>query len=191
MWGTNNIAELLGPRLDRWNFAIANAPLSDEDLIVDENLLDAESLLRIIRDLQKGVAPCVVAAMLHTWLNGWCTSRRFQGTVVNCVFGCQNAKDEVERYVICPCLWACAAAALRLSETQVRTGRSLLIAPLAGESVCLLALRNYAALGSYNLFRQGQHCNSTLLQVYRERVRKAAVLNRNTSKLLKDTFARV
>jgi len=50
--------------------------------------------------------PFLAATLLKTWLNGWCTSRRFQLETLRCFFGCGRARgDELEHYMCCPVLW--------------------------------------------------------------------------------------
>jgi len=52
--------------------------------------------------LGKLVAPRVVAAVLRTLYNGWCTARRFQ-SVGCCCMGCQYlGTDSIEHYARCP-----------------------------------------------------------------------------------------
>ena len=54
----------------------------------------------VLERLQHEVPPRVRAAVLRAGLNGWCTSRRFQGHGT-CRFGCQ-AEDSIEHYACCP-----------------------------------------------------------------------------------------
>ena len=50
--------------------------------------------------------PFLTATLLKTWLNGWCTSRRFQFDTLGCFFGCGCQRgDQLEHYVCCPLLW--------------------------------------------------------------------------------------
>jgi hypothetical protein len=48
-----------------------------------------------------GAPSCVVAALLKTCLNGWCTARRFGQPHSRCLFGCDNAEDSLEHYLQC------------------------------------------------------------------------------------------
>ena len=46
------------------------------------------------------VPPRIIAAIVRTWYNGWCTGRRFQQSGT-CIFGCQY-EDSIEHYSRCP-----------------------------------------------------------------------------------------
>ena len=48
-----------------------------------------------------GAPPSVVAAVLKTCLNGWCTARRFGQPHSTCLFGCDDAEDSLEHYLKC------------------------------------------------------------------------------------------
>jgi hypothetical protein len=50
--------------------------------------------------LKKLVPPRVLAAVLRTWYNGWCSKRRFQGKGL-CLFGCTLGEDAVDHYMRC------------------------------------------------------------------------------------------
>eukprot|EP00959_Pyramimonas_sp_CCMP1952_P054540 1140117-Pyramimonas_sp.AAC.1 len=50
--------------------------------------------------LRTATPPCVRAALLRTWFNGWCTGRRFQQQRA-CIFGCA-LDDSIEHYARCP-----------------------------------------------------------------------------------------
>jgi hypothetical protein len=63
--------------------------------------------------LRKLAPPRVLAAVLRTWFNGWCTKRRFQGKG-NCIFGCAFGEDSVDHYMRCLKLHQHAQVRLRL-----------------------------------------------------------------------------
>ena len=44
--------------------------------------------------------PCVVAAVLETWVNGWCTSRRFQYHGNVCPFS-STGEDSIDHFACC------------------------------------------------------------------------------------------
>jgi len=45
--------------------------------------------------------------ILKTWLNGWATSHRMhEDPVLDCLLGCDGAKDSLPHYVMCPHLFA-------------------------------------------------------------------------------------
>lgn len=63
--------------------------------------------------LRKLAPPRVLAAVLRTWFNGWCTKRRFQ-CKGSCVFGCTFGEDSVDHYMRCSKLHQHARVRLRL-----------------------------------------------------------------------------
>ena len=70
---------------------------------------NAERLLRLSRLIGKFTQPCILAANIRTWRNGWVTVRRMRGCLTTrpdqCIFGCSpTAKDSIEHYVCCPTL---------------------------------------------------------------------------------------
>ena len=76
-------------KLDRWN--LPGFPG-----------ITAVRYLRALDSLKKLLPPRVAAASLRTAWNGWCTSRRFQGSGP-CVFGCGSfsQEDSLEHYSGC------------------------------------------------------------------------------------------
>ena len=76
----------------------------------------ATRAVRVLGRLRRLVPPRVVAALLRTWFNGWCTSRRFQGRGP-CIFGCALGEDSVDHYVRCSCLHRHGEDRLRLPRT--------------------------------------------------------------------------
>jgi hypothetical protein len=74
-----------------------------------DTLANAERLLRLSKLIGKFTQPCIIAANIRTWRNGWVTVRRMrvcQPTRTDqCIFGCSpTAKDSIEHYVHCPIL---------------------------------------------------------------------------------------
>ncbi len=59
--------------------------------------------LTLFPQLSKLVSPRIMAAVIHTMWNGWCTHRRFQVDNSVCLFGCGAAsnEDSIEHYVFC------------------------------------------------------------------------------------------
>ena len=61
----------------------------------------------------------VVLVLFRTWLNGWCTARRFQVKHAECLFGGRIAHDDecldsIEHYAFCPVLAEFATRRLHL-----------------------------------------------------------------------------
>jgi len=64
------------------------------------------SVDRTLTTLSSVKHPFLVATVIKTWLNGWCTSKRFQLTTLPCFFGCgQDGGDLLEHYRCCPIIW--------------------------------------------------------------------------------------
>jgi exonuclease III len=68
---------------------------------------------RVMGRLRSLVPPRVLAAVLRTWFNGWCTLRRFQGRG-DCLFGCPCGEDSIDHYMGCSRLHSYGQARLRL-----------------------------------------------------------------------------
>ena len=91
----------------------------------------------IIQELHGNVPPCVMHAVLRTWMNGWISSRRFQ-TTGQCRLcnECAGA-DCIEHYLFCDATWKVAtrhfnlrrsaSAFARLSGLQIETQDNLFI----------------------------------------------------------------
>ena len=68
--------------------------------------------------LNKAFKKCpsgVRTAYFKTLINSWATSSRMQeGSVLPCVFGCDEVKVDLRHYLVCPVLWtlACSCASL-------------------------------------------------------------------------------
>ena len=81
---------------------------------------------RALRTLQLAfdlVNPRVAIALFRTWLNGWCTARRFQDYNSSCLCQCEsaNSEDSIEHYAHCPVVVHFAVNKLKL-PTHLTTG---------------------------------------------------------------------
>ena len=85
----SNLQKRLRHKLSRWQLPIFER-------------IRVTRAMQVISRLAKTVPPRVQSAILRTWYNGWCTSRRFQrldgGT---CMFGCSAGADSIEHYACC------------------------------------------------------------------------------------------
>ena len=169
----NSVDRIVHDRLGRWRPHVCGGVLTGEHLTV------------ISRTLKLSVPPCVIASLLHSWCNGWCTARRFQQRNVTCVFGCAHGLDELEHYLVCSALWECASRALSLNPCPRSISRALLLEPQPADSLARLALHNYASLGAYNAWKQSPTGSRNLWLDYRERLRKAATLHRGVAVMLR------
>ena len=63
----------------------------------------ARRTLHNLHILNKLVSPRVIAAIISTIFNRWCTRRRYQNGQGNCVLKCDpRADDSIEHYCNCP-----------------------------------------------------------------------------------------
>ena len=121
------------------------------------------------------VPPCVQHAVMATWLNGWCTARRFQEPVKSCRLhpGCQGA-DELEHYACCRHLCNCAARFLRIPAQPASLAKFLGVdgrcpAPPAAIAVHMYIAR--AVVHRVHLDRVNVAGSDDLQHLYRERLR--------------------
>ena len=77
-----------------------------------------------MRRLPKQTPPRVRAAILRTWLNGWCTGARFGQRRGTCRLGCPSARDDLRHYVCCPVLWRFGVDELRVQDPATPEGRT-------------------------------------------------------------------
>ena len=83
--------------------------------------------------LRKLVPPKVLAAVLRTLFNGWCTRRRFQARG-RCLFGCRMGADAVDHYIECSRLHQQGLRQLRLPIPADFADRGALFLLLAAPS---------------------------------------------------------
>ena len=74
--------------------------------------------------LRKLAPPRVLAAVLRTWFNGWCSQRRFQAKG-RCLFGCSLGEDSIEHYMRCSKLHLHARDRLKLPLHMANDARGL------------------------------------------------------------------
>ena len=54
----------------------------------------------------RSVSMQTFVVLVKTWTDAWATSRRYkEGILWSCVFGCEEAIDELPHYVRCSSLW--------------------------------------------------------------------------------------
>ena len=110
----------LRSKLDRWDI-----PLLPRKRV--------QRALQRLNTLKKVVPPRVIASIIRTWFNGWCTKHRFQETQEHlCCFGCTSGPDSVEHYSTCSKLAHYAARWLRLpcpEDRRERRMQFLLLSP--------------------------------------------------------------
>ena len=84
----------LRTRLSRW--LPADCTQAETDAFTNNALL-------ALAHLKGCVPPAVVVSLLKTWLNGWCTSRRFGDEPAGCkLMACSQGEDDIEHFLYLP-----------------------------------------------------------------------------------------
>ena len=111
-----------------------------------------DKALKLCHDIGRDVPPSVLHALLITWLNGWCTDRRFQKIPPRGCLLCEacSGEDSIEHYAVCPYMWAAASKRLRLSGTCVSLSRFFVVEPAISDDSIILAANVYAVLSITN-----------------------------------------
>ena len=140
---------------------------------------NAEFYIDAIRKL---ATPCIVHAVLNTWLNGWCTNRRFQRRLSRCCAdpACEG-HDELEHYAVCPHLRHGAEVFLDIPSRPASFAIFLRVHSDWKANAVMRALHMYATRavvhrGHHEAIRACSHAD--LLHLYRERLRHVACLSR-------------
>jgi hypothetical protein len=106
------------------------------------------------------VPPRVVATILRTWLNGWCTDGRFQVRGSSCIWGCPLAADDLRHYSSCCRLRECSGQALQLPALVAGADAAedfLLLRPGADDPPQRLAAKARRLAAAYLLHCRQRH----------------------------------
>ncbi len=106
--------------------------------------LGAQRALWVAARLRGLVPPRVVAAVIRTWRDGWCSQRRFQTRVSCCLSGCGHGEDSVQHYMRCTVLHAFATSGM---QRPVRDG-------VAQQALAFMLLEPAADLPDESLTRR-------------------------------------
>ena len=105
-------------------------------------------------NMQGRVPPCVLYAVLITWLNGWCTSRRYQQSVGKCrLYPECEGLDELEHYVRCPFAWEAAPRFAHLGDAPTTLQEALVLGQCDADTCVRRAVMIYAIYGTFNAAR--------------------------------------
>ena len=133
-------------------------------------------------------SPCIVHAAINSWLNGWCTSRRFQRAAGRC---CANPHcdgiDALEHYAICPHLRLCASRFLQIPSRPASLARFFGVDGDASAPPTLVAVHIYVAravVHRHHLQAKTAADAADLLFLYRERLRQLACESPSLRRLL-------
>ena len=137
---------------------------------------------RVMVRLRLLVPPRVLAAVLRTWFNGWCTKRRFQGKG-DCLFGCLFGEDSVDHYMNCSRLHSYGQARLRLPRTSNFVDRGLSFMLLEATSSipdAVLTRRALLVAAAYRLHcrhhrSEGLHDEVTLTRALDQAVKESSL----------------
>ena len=107
----------------------------------------------ICASLRGRVPACVSHAVLVSWFNGWCTSRRFQQPVGPCRL-CNRCtgRDELEHYLVCPFAWGNAPSFASLGLAPTSLSHALLL-ERSEDKTPARATMLFAIYGSFNKAR--------------------------------------
>ena len=148
---------------------------------------------RIIQLIKGQVPSCVVAALVRTWFNGWCTPRRFQQGRGKCLLSDEcTGDDSIEHYARCTWGWHTAKRRLRIEESPRNIGRFMLLEQSANDDPFLLAANLYAVYCTTNHFRalgrrgHGEEAFQLIAAAYT----KASMLNQRLSRRIRSTRLR-
>jgi hypothetical protein len=94
--------------------------------------------------ISKRVPPAVLAAWMHTVLNGWCTARRFQAQGPCRLSNTCRGEDSLEHYAKCRFAWSCAQKRLRIAAAPRSFGRFLALQAESEDEAVLLSVQQAA-----------------------------------------------
>ena len=143
-----DLRSFLFKRLARWFGASSNT---------DALSRAVDHAMQLLADLPAQVPSCVISAVWKSWLNGWCTSRRFQEECGACILDatCGGA-DCLEHYAVCPAARRYLYTWVPQSNGETSIQRFLLFEPLRGDVLPFMALHIYAVYGAVNHVRAGK-----------------------------------
>ena len=136
------------------------------------------------------VPPCVLHAVFTTWSNAWCTDRRFQQDLRDCVLSdsCKG-KDEIEHYLVCRHGFGNLRPKLRLNASPNHAARAMLLVDGRGDELILSAVALYAVRGVVHKMRAQNRRASIVQKDLWEQVRVAAMYSGSLNKRLGTLWA--
>jgi hypothetical protein len=154
----------------------------------------ARRAVRVYADIQGEVPPCVVAALIRTHFNGWCTARRFQEPARGkCSLSedC-SGEDSIEHYACCQCTRDFARRRLRFpGELELQTFLGLDV--MDSHARIRTALLVYAVYNVVNSLRSQQlrAQRGTADHLLRERLRYACMLHNGCDSFVRSLWSNV
>ena len=142
---------LLHKRLARWLDG------STTDLTLPEAVGKA---MTVISQITGRVSYCVIASVWRSWLNGWCTGRRFQEECQPCLFDSDcGGSDWLEHYACCPAARRYLSKRLPQPIAAATLIDFLMLGSHAQDDLPLMAVHVYAVHGALNHIRAGKLCH--------------------------------
>ena len=142
-------------------------------------------------------SPRIAGVLFRSWLNGWCTARRFQSRASTCLLGCNlpspDCEDSIEHYAHCRIVRCFASEVLRLPAQLVGNLQGLLClhAGVSDDIRVLQLLLLYAIYTATNIIRrnaapqQVQSVRELLLQL----MHQGASPSSNSQRVLRYTLS--
>jgi len=136
----------------------------------------ARRAIYVLSVLHGHIPPCVLHAVFTTWTNAWCTDRRFQQDLRDCVLcGTCKGKDEIEHYLVCVHGLGPLRLRLRLAASPNHIARAMLLISKGADDLVLSAVALYAVRGVVHKMR-AQNLRACNVQKHLwEQVRTAAM----------------
>ena len=168
--------ELFCRRFDRWDYLFKGSK---------EGAAKRAQLL--LTSICKKVPPAVLAAWMHTALNGWCTARRFQTQGPCRLSRSCRGEDSVEHYSKCRSAWCCAQSRLRISPLPRCFERFLGLQAESVEEAVLLVVQQAAVYHAVNNLRARniRAADGEAEQLISARIRRLGTLSQSLARLLK------
>jgi len=117
----------------------------------------ADKAMTVISQITGRVPYCVIAAVWRSWLNGWCTSRRFQDECQPCLFDSDcGGSDCLEHYSCCPAARRYLSKRLPRLISAATLIDFLMLGSHNQDDLPFLAVHVYAVYGALNHIRAGQ-----------------------------------
>ena len=84
--------------------------------------------------------PYIKTCWLRTITGAWCTSTRLASVQGRpCIFGCQDIRDELVHYLVCPILWQFARSSLKINEDSMQFLFRICVSEPTSDKLKLLA----------------------------------------------------
>ena len=150
----------------------------------------ARRAIFVLQFLHDKVPPCVLHAIFTTWANAWCTDRRFQQDLRDCVLcGSCKGKDELEHYLVCRHGFSALRPKLRLPASPNHAARAMLLVCKSGDDLIISAVALYAVRGVVHKMRAQSRRASNVQKHLWEQVRIAARYSGSLKQKLESLWA--